>query len=96
MPKGIWTREEFLNRVHRLRQQGFTPEESWDIAGWKHELSHWVISNLRRDRRVLIKSWRDDGMIEEEIDARLTQRYVALGVRGQYEDEEWYVARVGA
>ena len=96
MARKEWTRTQFRNRVARLREDGFNPEEAWDIALWSHNLDHWVIRHMRQDRRKLMRNWLNAGLSEDEIRERLDRRYIDLGVKGQYEDEEWYVARVGA
>ena len=96
MPQREWSRGQFLRRVRLLRADGFTPEEAWDVALWGQNLSHWVIRHLRQDRKKLVANWQGIGMSEGEITERLNRRYIDMGVRGQFEDEEWYVQRVGA
>ena len=96
MARKEWSRFQFRRRVTLLREDGFTPEEAWDMALWSHNLDHWVLRNVRSARRKLMANWRDQGLSDDEITARLTRRYIDLGIQGLYEDEEWYVARVGA
>ncbi len=83
-------------RMNILIREGFTPEEAFDLANWKAGISHWTVRGLRRDRRALLANLRGQDLSEEEITAVLERRYVDLGIRGQFEQEDWYFNRVGA
>ena len=97
MPSGRkWTTRELNRRFDSLAGDGFTPEEAWDLALWNQTLNHWVIKRMRSDRRKQIREFRRQGLTEDDIEKRLTERYIELGIRGQFEDEEWYYERTGA
>ena len=89
-----WTTPQFQRRLESLMRDGFTPEEAFDLATWQQPLSHFVISGMRNARRRLVNQLTREGLSEAEVQERLTRRYIDLGIQGQYENEEWYVARV--
>jgi hypothetical protein len=91
-----WTPAQLQQRIRDLRADGFTPEEAFDLALWSHPLNHWVIENMRRDRRTLLINLQGQGLGLDDITERLERRYLDLGIEGQYENEEWYVSRVSA
>ncbi len=91
-----WTLNQWRVRFARLRAEEFTPEEAYAMANWLVKLDSFVLRHMRSDRRALLKQWRKEEMPEDEIAQALERRYIDLGVRGQYVDEEWYVQREGA
>ena len=95
-PPDKWTIAQFRRRQAQLEKDGFIPEEAFALANWRQWLDHWVIAKLRTTRKQLVKDWRSQGLDESEISSRLWNRYLDLGVRGQFEDEDWYFERVGA
>ena len=94
MPRRKWTDFEFQRRMTSLQGDGFTPEEAFDMSSWNVPLSHFVIRNMRRDRRILRRSLVTRGQSDADIMDFLVERYIDLGVRGKYENEDWYFARV--
>ena len=90
-----WTNEEHRARFERLKTWGFLPDEAWRIAQWEVKLNHFIIRGLRRSRSKIIKEWKEQGLSDEEIAGMLWQRWIDLGLRGQYEEEDWYLARAG-
>ena len=91
-----WSDDEFSRRLDYLIAQGFTPEEAYEIAGWHQDFSNWMLKNLIEDRQTLMKNLKSRGLPQNDIDKELTARYLRLGIRGQYEEEDWYFDRKGA
>jgi hypothetical protein len=91
-----WTTAQFQRRLDSLIRDGFTPEEAFTLANWSVPLNHWVIERMRRARRSMMTRFRREGLGADEIQERLDERYLELGIRGQYEDEAWYFSRTGA
>ena len=92
----VWGDDEFRSRLDDLILEGFTPEEAFEMSSWPFPLTHWMIGNLRQARRALISNLKRRGMSDSDIQEELNDRYLRLGLKGQYEDEEWYFDRRGA
>ena len=91
-----WSNEEFQSRYRLLISEGFIPEEAWELAHWNQPLDHWVLRNMRADRQRLVKNLSNQGLEPAEIANELHDRYMDLGLRGQFEEEDWYFERKGA
>ena len=94
--KREWTIVQWRRRFSALRNDGFTPEEAYELANWSLPLGGHVIRHMRQDRRTLLRTWRRAQLAEDEIDQLLERRYIDLGMKGQYIDEAWYVQKEAA